>query len=439
MCVTLTACLPAGPAGIDHATHLVGELRIPEPASGTCAMDYRAAISRIGLDGDLEWSTDIPWVDSSLAPVIVDGAVVQGTVRGPLAVDEADGRPLWQWDGDLDLAELDAAPPGVVTAAGGDLAALEPRSGDVTWTWSGTGDLSPAFNSFDTDPRAPRQLVAVREADTVTAVDPVSGEVQWEVDATGRGDQLLDVTADGASVVELADAAGVIARRADTGAVRWRWQSASDQLAYGSVQSSDDVVVVHLMAWSGDDGTGVPGPDANRVVALDPTDGHELWRVPFAAEGGHASLVTDQAVLLWDEGEIRALDPLTGDLLWEASRILPGANAVFLAVHEGLLVVVPLAHAGSAIALDLATGEELWRTSLEGEIFSPPAFVTGQVLVGSAMGHVDAPEDGRVQSLDLGTGDVGWTATFRDGVGRAPVPSADGVIVTSSDGVLFCD
>jgi outer membrane protein assembly factor BamB len=430
--------------GWGTGTLRVSEIRIPPKTTGPCSFDYRAAVSKVASDGTVVWSTDIPRAEGMPRPVVVDGAIVQATRNGPVALDAASGEPLWQWDGGAAGVWLGAGASGVVQTKWGDIQGLEPRTGAVTWTWSGNGEIQrtepggpPGGSSVDT--------IVVHEAGAVTAIDTTSGDVLWEsaLAPGSGGDVILDLTADDASVFGLTGPSQVVALRSDTGATTWSWQTTPDALVTEAAQSNDDVVLVHTTPWYGEDGTQEPNPDAAQAVALDAADGRELWRTPYVHDGPHTSLVTQDAVLLWDAGDLRAVDPVSGDLIWEQRGVTGDGVDVQLAAADGVALVVPRAGASAVVALDLATGHQVWRDTFEGRGFSPPTVVDGRVLVGGQTGwdvdDVEAPDVGRLHAIDLATGDVLWSTTFRDSVRIAPVPIADGYVVTSSDGLIGCE
>jgi outer membrane protein assembly factor BamB len=125
--------------------------------------------------------------------------------------------------------------------------------------------------------------------------------------------------------------------------------------------------------------------------ALDPIDGHELWRFSYApsASDDHrqaSPLVVDNRVLLptWN-GTLYALDVLSGARLWQydtggALRAQPARDGerVYVGNSAGLLL---------ALNLD---GEVLWQVTLGAPLLSTPAVTAAGPIVVLRSGDVVA-------------------------------------------------
>ena len=89
-------------------------------------------------------------------------------------------------------------------------------------------------------------------------------------------------------------------------------------------------------------------------------------------------------------GSVRALDPSTGNILWQHGMQGPVFGAV---VYVNGLVIV---NGGSVVeVLDAATGARLFSYTTGGVIYSAPSVANGQIFVGST--------DGKVYALGLST------------------------------------
>ncbi len=114
-------------------------------------------------------------------------------------------------------------------------------------------------------------------------------------------------------------------------------------------------------------------------------------------------MVTDRAVVLESEdGELVALDPATGTELWQMS--VGGALSPNGAVVGDELI----ASVGGQrlMAVDLATGEVLWTFGTKGDP-SAPSVLDGRIVVGTTLGQVitigggdAAPSSMLLQSLE---------------------------------------
>lgn len=95
-------------------------------------------------------------------------------------------------------------------------------------------------------------------------------------------------------------------------------------------------------------------------------------------------------------GEVFALDRITGDVVWKKDLELPVSGAV--GVGYGLVMIGTLK--GEVIATDSSTGEERWRSRVTSEVLAPPAN-NGDVVVVQT-------RDDRLIGLDATTGDRRW-------------------------------
>ena len=161
--------------------------------------------------------------------------------------------------------------------------------------------------------------------------------------------------------------------------------------ASGSPRSEPVVAGDTLLAASG---------DALHAVHLPDTEG--LWRYE-AGPGLRPPVVAGQKVL-WlsspgSEGTLSALDLSTGEELWKTA--LPGAG--------GVVVRGNTAYASPASAFDLDSGERLWRSESAGASASggPALSASGDVLfAGTASGD----EPASVVAVDSTNGEEVWSA-----------------------------
>lgn len=83
---------------------------------------------------------------------------------------------------------------------------------------------------------------------------------------------------------------------------------------------------------------------------------------------------------------------------WDSDGVIPAA-ATQATCAEGV-VVFALPHRHQIVALDMATGDEKWRTSVEGRVDMAPTIHRGLVLTGTRSGYVYA--------LNRDTGELVW-------------------------------
>lgn len=171
------------------------------------------------------------------------------------------------------------------------------------------------------------------------------------------------------------------------------------------------------------------GAGSDRVYLLDIENriichGHEnpaqpLWRTTEVLESTRAMLLVDHAeqVLFWDVdgGAVLAMDAATGELLWSTAIAFEseldavqalgqpdvgGAWGVMVAVSE---TVVCMGHRDSAqvIAIDRASGELLWRTTLEMTALTAMAVDNWSLAVVGRAGHPQQLRSGKLALLSL--------------------------------------
>ena len=145
------------------------------------------------------------------------------------------------------------------------------------------------------------------------------------------------------------------------------------------------------------------------------------WYADFDTERGQEAtpLMVDGVIYVstaWSK--VNAYDAKTGEALWSYDPEVPGGWAVHaccdvvnrgVAVWEGKVYVGTLD--GRLVALDAATGEELWDVNTIDRtkpytITGAPRVVKGKVLIGN--GGAEMGVRGYVSAYDAATGDLAW-------------------------------
>src|SRR5439155_33712 len=156
------------------------------------------------------------------------------------------------------------------------------------------------------------------------------------------------------------------------------------------------------------------GGDDGVLHALDARSGRERWH--FATGGrlrARPTVVANSLYVQSDDGWLYRLDASRGKQLWRV-RVMPdtvarvpidqpGSKYDFYssAVTAGGGVLFVGTHAGRVLALDPATGETLWEASTGGPVLAAPGVARGRVFVGSF--------DGRVYAFSTYEGHTLWT------------------------------
>jgi outer membrane protein assembly factor BamB len=166
--------------------------------------------------------------------------------------------------------------------------------------------------------------------------------------------------------------------------------------------------------------------------AVDELSGAVLWRSPTSSPnftyGFDIPHIWNNVVYAsasrsgYVETIVTARDARTGATVWE--RVLPLGFAVKSSTGYGKLFLsyFTTPEQGGVVALDLATGKELWKFdhvgfSRVGPINGGPAVADNKVIVGST--------DGNVYMLDQGTGRLLWSFDTGESM-HAAVAVADG-------------
>lgn len=185
-------------------------------------------------------------------------------------------------------------------------------------------------------------------------------------------------------------------------------QSAFDKIVAPPLQVEDRVFV---------------GTADNHVLALNATDGSEIW--DFEANHaiwGQPAYRDGTLFVAAMDWSVYALNAETGELLW--STELGGALPSRPVLGEDLIYVS--SYDGFVHALDIATGEERWKTPGEGApdwIWGAPALDGESIYFGDIQGNLYA--------ADARTGEEKWTKATSAAVQTSPVVAGDTLYVAS--------
>ncbi|EMA30723.1 pyrrolo-quinoline quinone [Halobiforma lacisalsi AJ5] len=198
----------------------------------------------------------------------------------------------------------------------------------------------------------------------MTAMDAESGDEIWEFSEDYFFDSGLAVV-DG--TVYVGSTGGTMyALNSDDGSVVWK----SDV--------GDEVRAPPAVA----DGTVYIGTDAGDLFALDTADGSPRWTTNLDQELYTSPAVSEELVFAGGEtgSGFYAIDRSSGSVEWEA-KISEKRNNVRAspAVADGVVFITD----GDLRAIDIESGEDIWRYPRGDFISSPPAVVDGAVLVGN--------------------------------------------------------
>jgi outer membrane protein assembly factor BamB len=169
--------------------------------------------------------------------------------------------------------------------------------------------------------------------------------------------------------------------------------------------------------------------DNGDLVAVDEVTGALKWSRSITTSGA-ARLVVDKKrgiVVASGDGNLQAFSTATGEPLWEAAGAgTTAANPTDPALFQGK-VFSATAH-GTIIAVSVGNGGTLWEanTVTGMDAVTGPAVASGKVLFVSGDAIV-----ARLEALDVATGARLWDRTAPTGIEAGPVISG-GVVYTAS-------
>jgi polyvinyl alcohol dehydrogenase (cytochrome) len=190
------------------------------------------------------------------------------------------------------------------------------------------------------------------------------------------------------------------------------------------------------------DGVAVFGDWDGVVHAVDARTGAESWATDVGVEVNDSPLVAEGTVWVGDaEGMLHALDFETGSVLWSveldphlqariySSPVLAdGTLLVGVASVELAMVLEDYTFRGSFVALDAATGDELWRiyTTTDDEtagagvsVWSSAGYDAERGLAYIGTGNTyeppASPLSDSLLAVDVMTGEIAWSRQFTEG------------------------
>lgn len=180
-----------------------------------------------------------------------------------------------------------------------------------------------------------------------------------------------------------------------------------------ALAATPDAPVMAAAMWGGDAARSgsQPGPGPGDDVAprwqSDPNPALVFSTSPVALGNRVYQVVYDESTMSGETTFLDALDLATGERLWRASLPVFGSPAV----TARMVYVTTMAQGDGAatrelVALDAASGQEVWRATMGdavGALASSP-IVAGDVVY-------DADPDGTVYAYDATSGAERWTAT----------------------------
>ena len=160
------------------------------------------------------------------------------------------------------------------------------------------------------------------------------------------------------------------------------------------------------------------------LYALDPPTGQLRYKVETGPIHAHLPAAEGVLVIPTWAGEVHGFDPLRREVLWtyDVEGELWGSPAV----GHGRVYVG--GWSGVLYALDLHTGDEVWRAEL-GRLTASLSLAQNHLYA--------ATEDGRLIAFRAATGEVVWQAEGMGPIQAAPFPYRDALYVADLSGTLY--
>lgn len=332
------------------------------PAFGRTAEHTHTASGPVRPPLELRWEYDLGAGAAGGTPVVIDGIVFAGNLRGELhAITLEDGKRLgWTRLGDA----VHGSPvfrnrtifvP--LTNTEESLVAFDLSTGTALWR-KGYGEIETSLVL------ANGSLFVGNLAGEFFGVNPIDGSRRWTFrlpDNTSlKGIRSTAAVRDSA-VVFGADDGAVYALNTTSGRLLWRHRVGAALFAPVTIDSS-------LAFASALDGT---------VEAIDLDTGRPVWTFRTGAPvHGHVLAGADFAIVATAAGDIFALRRSDGMVRWHTPVGAPLSAGLIRAGDD--LYAVTLKR--ELIALDASDGAILWRAEVEGRI-KTPAVASGGTLI----------------------------------------------------------
>ena len=217
--------------------------------------------------------------------------------------DTASGELRWKVPFDYGIATTPLAVAGrlVVVSAGGDVAAIDAKSGRIVWRVTPAGVLQPS-PVLPSPAHAANRILVADNTNQVLALDASNGATLWRRTLSGRPNASLVVT--GEDLLAATDDGWLHRIDLETGDVKTRTQLGG--MPHGTPVQSDGLLLVLVKSAT------------SRLVALDAASHEVRWEQETPREWTtFRPLVTGSVVIVGNKDkELCAFDRTTGERRW---------------------------------------------------------------------------------------------------------------------------
>jgi outer membrane protein assembly factor BamB len=348
------------------------------------------------------------------APVIAGGDAIVVDREDVTAVSLATGQVAWT----IPKALGPSAPAALERSGDRQILLFTEGGGDLSSSASGSPTTSPSSGAASggcstspsgspTPPPTPvaSGTPAAPERSALVAVDAATREQLWRSPLTEVS--IGGPTVDGSTVLVGTDDGCVAAFALETGHPEW------------SVDLGDSVnTPIAAVGGTAFVAVSAGAREAPSLVAVRESDHVDLWQTQLGAAGSSigAPVVVDGTLYAAvNDGSIHALEATTGSSRW-AARLNTVSGGGAPAVSDDAVVIADVR--GQVYRFDPADGDRTWDFAMNVPVYGSAVIAGSSVLVGDS--------DGNVNAIDLHTGERIWRSNVGDGLllGLAVAPQA---------------
>lgn len=277
----------------------------------------------------------------------------------------------------------------VLTACGGDSSPTPPPTvieksqclSASKWSYSAEG-MVRSTAAFDDN------FVYFSDGEgNLYSVDKLTGALNWQIKLSGSLDTKL-VIADSALLVT-SDAGQFIAVDLSDGNELWR-------VELGKMQRSE--YDYHISSPVVHDGKAFIGKETGELVGIDLTSGEVVWQVELSSPSHTQPVISAGNICLSSMTDLSCVNLASKELMWSEAIQWPSSPA-----SDGSSIIVGSRESYAIYSFDLATGELLWEEPVVDWAPGDPIIVEDTVYIGSSDNHA-------FLAIELESGERLWRA-----------------------------
>jgi outer membrane protein assembly factor BamB len=306
----------------------------------------------------------------------------------------------------------------------GTFSCLSLETGATRWFFKADAAGFPSAAAVSLDPAQPLVVVG-DDTGMVRAFDRATGTLVWHYETQGEisGGPTLLAGANGGRVLVGSQDASLSCLRLADGTPLWKHSIADQIRCSPTVAGSADGDRVFLAGCDG------------KLHIIDAQTGDEKAAVPIDGPTGTTPAATADRVFFGTEGGgFFAIDFLKADVAWRGRSAVNGQSYRSSAAIAGDLVIV--GSRGKAVeAFACADGARKWRHPMRGKVDASP--IVAATEDGRPLAIV-ADSAGKIVALDAATGENVWEFDAGGGFSAGAAAAAGHLVIASDDGTVWC-